>query len=641
MLGIKPDFRNPDEIAQDEDKSRVVLDNLGSQLSGKFEEWKTARRAKEEEWIEALRAYNGIYDDETQAKIDAGRSDVFVHLTRTKVQAAYARIVDLLFQSNDKHWGINATPEPEVPAGAQAEIGQQLYEMYEVGANPSSDDVSGMVKETVDPRVKAMESEMEDQLSEGKYEQSVKQAIGEACILGSGVVKGITVGVKAKQHWMPGKNGWAMQPIHEMQETDDKPIPVISLVSCFDLYPDPYATSIDDASGCFERHTPTRQQLRDLATTMKFDEQVLDAVLTDYEKGNYQELDHERERRQIAGFTSTSIDSGRYELLEYWGYVSGRDLESCGCEVKDPLADYHANVWVCGGRALRGRLSPQTPEEIPYRVFPYEKVPHQFWGVGVPVQMKDSQTTLNSAVRAMLDNLAISSGPMGEVNQDLLAPGEDAKDMHPWRLFRREGGDPSYPLIRWYQPNSNAAGLEKVIDLFRRFTDEETNMPSYTHGQSVPGLNKTASGMSMLMSAANVAVKGIIKNIDDYLIEPIIESLYHWNMKWSDDENIKGDMQIIARGSTTLVAKEIQSQRLLQFAQMTANPVDAQLTDRQYLLRTIAESMDIDAKKAVPEINEQELQTLDGVGSQGGIGANNQPGMDTSEGLPVQAVESQ
>ncbi len=628
---INVDFRNPDEIAGDEEQSRVILDNLGSKLTGKFEEWKTARREKETEWIESLRAYNGIYDATTQEKIDEGRSDVFVHLTRTKVQAAYSRIVDLLFQSNDKHWSIEPTPVSEVSEELKAQMAQEVFGLMMAGVEPSDDDVDAVVKELTDERAKNMELEMDDQLSEGGYEQIVKQAIGEACILGSGVVKGVTVGVEIDQRWGEGAEGWAIQ-------ATEKPVPVLSLVSCFDLYPDPYATSMEDASGCYERHTPTRQQLRDLAKVMKFDQDALDDVLADHEKGNYEELDHERERRTIAGFTSTSVDSGRFELLEYWGYVSGLDLESCGCEVEDNTADYHANVWICGGRTLRGRLTPQRPEGLPYKVFPYEKVPHQFWGVGVPVQMKDSQTTLNSAVRAMLDNLAISSGPMYEVNRDLMVEGEDIKDLHPWRGFEREGGDPAHPMIRWYQPDSNTAGLEKVIDLFRRFTDEETNMPSYTHGQSVPGLNKTASGMSMLMSAANVAVKGIIKNIDDYLIEPIIQSLYDWNMQWSDDGSLKGDMQITARGSTTLVAKEIQSQRLLQFAQMTANPMDAQLTDRQYLLRTIAESMDIDANKAVPERDEQELQTLDGIGGPGGVAPDGQPGMGSVEGLPVQAV---
>ncbi len=629
MLNV--DFRNPDEIEQDEVKSRVVLDNLGSKLSGKFEEWKTARQEKEDEWIDALRAYNGIYDETTQAKIDEGRSDVFVHLTRTKVQAAYSRIVDLLFQSNDKHWSIEQTPVSEVPEELRAQMAQELMEMLQLGADPGVDGIDGLVEERMQERAENMEREMDDQLSEGGYENIVKQAIGECCILGSGVVKGVTVGVETDQRWGQGAEGWAIQ-------STEKPVPVLSLVSCFDLYPDPYAISMEDATGCFERHTPTRQQLRDLAKVMKFDEEVLADVLADHAKGNYEELDHERERRQIAGFTSTSVESGRFELLEYWGHVSGMDLESCGCEVEDNTADYHANVWVCGGRTLRGRLTPQRPENLPYKVFPYEKVPHQFWGVGVPVQMKDSQYTLNAAVRSMLDNLAISSGPMYEINMDLIAPGEDPKDLHPWRGFKREGGDPSYPLIRWYQPNNNTANLEKVIDLFRRFMDEETNMPSYTHGQQMPGLNKTASGMSMLMSAANVAVKGIIKNIDDYLIEPIIQSLYDWNMQWNDDESIKGDMQIIARGSTTLVAKEIQSQRLLQFAQMTANPVDAQLTDRQYLLRTIAEAMDIDAHKAVPERDEQELQALNGIGGAGGIAPGGNPGMVPADGLPVQAV---
>jgi hypothetical protein len=115
----------------------------------------------------------------------------------------------------------------------------------------------------------------------------------------------------------------------------------------------------------------------------------------------------------------------------------------------------------------------------------------------------------------------------------LLAPGEDPTDQRPWKVWLRDGGDPAYPAVRFFQPQPLQSAVAEVIDMFRRFADEETNMPSYTHGQTHAGLNKTASGMSMLMGAANVAVKSIVRNIDSYLIQPLIEGMYHWNMQWN------------------------------------------------------------------------------------------------------------
>ncbi len=249
---------------------------------------------------------------------------------------------------------------------------------------------------------------------------------------------------------------------------------------------------------------------------------------------------------------------------------------------------------------IRARLNPSISGGIPYNIFPYERTPHQLWGTGVPKMMRDSQDTINAAVRIFIDNQAISSGPQVEVNTSMLPAGADVTDIHPWKIWLREGGDSATPMLRFYQPQNVSAHLTTVIELFRRFADEETSMPSYSHGQQTPGMTKTASGMSMLMGAASIAVKSIIKNIDDYLTRPLISSLYNWNMRWNLKEEIKGDMKIVARGSTALLAKEVQSQRLIQFAQMTANNIDLPLTDRRGVLNEVCKALDLDPDKLLP-----------------------------------------
>ena len=196
------------------------------------------------------------------------------------------------------------------------------------------------------------------------------------------------------------------------------------------------------------------------------------------------------------------------------------------------------------------------------------------------------------------------------------------------------------PAVRWYQPVANANGLNQIVEIFRRFADETTSLPSYTHGETGKSLNKTATGMSMLMGAANVALKSTIKNIDDFLMEPMIKALYHWNMEFNSKDYIKGDLKIIARGSTALVQKEVQSQRLLQFLSLVSNPMDSGLVDRNQLIRDIAKSMDIDPDEIVKSeeqialeqqqaIQAQMLQGAGAVGpspiGDGGMGAGPTP----------------
>ena len=155
------------------------------------------------------------------------------------------------------------------------------------------------------------------------------------------------------------------------------------------------------------------------------------------------------------------------------------------------------------------------------------------------------------------------------------------------------------PAIRWYQPVANANGLNQIVELFRRFADETTSLPSYTHGEQGKSLNKTATGMSMLMGAANISLKSTVKNIDDFLLEPMIQSLFHFNMEFSTNEEAKGDLKVVSRGSTALIQKEVQSQRLLQFLSLVSNPTDIAVVDRTKLLRDIAQSMEIDPDEII------------------------------------------
>ena len=648
------DPENPDG-SQD-----VEIMTLGSKLSALYSEYKDARKETEDEWIKDLRQFSGQYDPDTLARLQdapGSRSKVFVGLSRTKVMAAYSRLVDLLFQSGDAFFAVNPTPRPQINPIKRAEMQQMLIDnIARLGQGQPEEVIRQVLAENEEAirqglqdqedRLAMMASEemqkdIEDQLIEENTEQKMKEAILEACIFGSGAIKSGTVKVDRVQSYQRvedemGRSTFAMV----MQE---QARPEIESVSVFDLYPAPYCTSLEDCSGLFRRHVLTRRQFRELSDLPAFDSEIILSILKNNRGGNHEEQDHERTRRQIAGIQDHG-DSRRYELLEFWGTIDGYDLKDVGVELPegaDPSADFDANVWICSGKVVKAALNPVKGYKIPYNIFPYERTPHQFWGVGVPRMMRDSQQTMNAATRIWLDNMALSSGPMVEVNTDLLAAGEDPTDLHPWRVFLRSGGDGSMPAVRYYQPIANANGLNQIIELFRRFADETTSLPSYTHGEQTKSLNKTATGISMLMGAANVALKSTIKNIDDFLIRPMIESLFHFNMNFGMNERAKGDLKVVARGSTALVQKEVQSQRLLQFLSLVSNPMDSQLVDRAKLLRDIAQSMDIDPADVIKSeeqlIAEQQAalqqQQMLAEAGQGGEGLGPDAGMAGAGGV--------
>lgn len=632
------------------------LNSLGGRLSKIFQEYKDARKETENEWLKDLRQYNGIYEPSVLAALnEAGaRSKVFVGLTRTKVMAAYSRIVDLLFQQGDLFFAVTPTPIPQLNPITAMQMRQQATQeiMMASGMDPNMNqdliaarmgELEGeflkMEKDIAEKAADEMTTVIADQLIEGDADQKLKQSMLEACIFGSGAVKSGTVRIDRKQSYQKvmdemGNETYALALIEE-------PVPELESVSIFDLYPDPYCTTLEDCDGLFRRHVLTRSQFRELADIPGFDGDMVRYLLKNHRKGNYVEADHERDRRRMAGINDHS-EPNRFEVFEYWGNLDGHELRDHGIELGEDVdlsSDFSVCVWMCDSKVLKIMLNPVAGYKIPYQIFPYERSPHQFWGIGVPRMMRDSQSTMNAAVRIWLDNLALSSGPMLEVNTDLLAAGEDPTDIHPWRVFLREGGDGAMPAVRWYQPVANANGLNQIVELFRRFADETTSLPSYTHGETGKSLNKTATGMSMLMGAANVALKSTIKNIDDFLLEPMIESLFHWNMEYNPREDIKGDLRIVARGSTALVQKEVQSQRLLQFLSLVSNDMDAPQIDRNKLLREIATTLDIDPDEVIK--SEERLQAEQAIQNQmlagmqqGGAGAIPEAGMAAGPAAP-------
>ena len=624
----------PEGISAAADASEEELEelaSLGSILKAKYTEYKDARDDIEDDWIEDLRAFMGQYDPDVLSKIQSkgDRSQVYVGLTRTKVLAAYSRITDLLFQPGQKFFSIEKTPlskqplvEQELAERAALEIQQAAEQVGTAGIEElviaRLNELTEEIEAETEQRVENMEEAILDQALENNLEGKMKDAIMEQVIFGTGAMKAGTLRIEKDHKWIKGDEGFNL--IYE-----ENAMPEMEAVSIFDLYPDPHATSVDDMRDIFRRHIISRAEFNALKDYPGFNVDLINECIEMNPEGNHDEAQHEIDRRNIANVNDSNTNTEKFEVLEFWGSLNGHDLEDAGVEFgedDDLSMEYDANIWMISGKVIKAQLNPLPGGVIPYFIFPYEKNPHAFWGTGVPRMMRDSQATMNAATRIYLDNVALSSGPMVEVNTDIMASGEDPTELYPWRVFLREGGDGNQPMVRFYQPQSNSPALVSVIELFRRFADETTALPSYTHGQTQSSLNRTATGISILMSNANIVLKSVIKNIDDFLTKPMIRSLYDWNMTWNENENVKSDMRIVAKGSTALIQKEVQSQRLLQFLSLINNPLDAQMVDREKLLTDIAKSLDIDPDEVIKTdkemMDEQALQQAILASQQGG-----------------------
>ena len=608
----------------DEQEAVNQVYGLVANIRSKFDNAKRVRMPNEQRWLNAWNNFRGVYDNRTTFR-DSEQSKAFVKITKTKVMAAFNAINEIIFQGTKFPLTVEPTEKPAgiaeyahlEPDGAAENAfnadpigfegdGNTLppgatystllngltdkYEGADLKEGPAPDSMSMPQIKPAEEAAINMQKTIHDQIDESNGHIWIKKAIFEGCLFGTGVVKGPYTIEKTLHKWEKDEVSGAMSynPITSKS-------PEIAWVSIWNYYPDPDARNDADKEWDIERHKMSRKQLRDLAKMPYFRKEAISRALMS--PPNYTKEFFELALEDANSDPETS----RYEVLEYWGTMGVEEIKDTAIDIDgvdiDGLEEIQVNVWLCGDEILRLVVNPFTPATSRYHGFPYEQHDYQYWGVGVAENMQDCQDVMNAFARLGIDNAVLSSNVMLDVDEMSLVPGQDMK-FYPGKAFRRQSGQPGQAIYSIEIPST----FEKcfsVFDRFRQLSDEATGMPSYSHGQTgVTSTTRTSSGLSMLMGAADRNIKGVVINIDDFIIQPLGEGMFHWNMQFNEDDRIKGDLVVKARGTAGLMAKEIRSQRLLQFLQVgMGNPATAPFINAEHILKQLALALDLEPEE--------------------------------------------
>lgn len=560
------------------ERAENPVDALGSQLKREFEDVVALRRAYEDEWVEALRQYKGIYSPEVMARLSAHdsekgqRSKIYLRLTKVKCDAIHARLMDLLFPANGAmNFNIEPTPVPTVRDEA-IQAGLQAYAAK--GGNPDDLDMESFIRDVAAEACNAMFRTMRDQLTETPKRMSYRKVcdavISQAVRYGTGVLKGPLVETRVKTGYAkdPATGQWGLTQI------SDGVWPFFEAVPIWSIFPDLSATNKSELRFVWQEHLMTAKDLQDLARFPKFDGEAILQHVRDHPTGDAVVRPYELAVRQLSEEYAGPDLNGRYRVKERWGYLSGRELIQAGLPIDPEQADevFSSNIWIIGNRVIKAVLNPLQTVDFPYFFFHFSKDESSFLGEGAPKLMRDCQAGINASVRLLVDNAAISSGPIIGINVRALAPGQDPNILHPWKTFLFDDAADMREMMQSWNLQSNSGDLITILQLFQNFADE-LSTPRYMYGdQNVGGAGRTASGLSMLMGAANIAIKSLVKAFDDDITIPFITALYHWNLQWSTDHTIKGDYAVAATGSTSLVARELRAQQHQILLGVTSNP---------------------------------------------------------------------
>lgn len=563
---------DPEQAANE--KLAARLEAFSNSLKRKRDEAISGRKSSgiEEEWVLAEEAYQGI-DDANRGSMAMGkpsspyggyvngkpankgtRSTVLLNITRPYVDAAAARVGDMLLPTDDRNWAIKPTPIAET---AKAMMGQ-LQGMPPEQAQSVIQQVNQEAKVASD----GAQTQIEDWLVQCQWHAEVRKLIEDCARLGTGVIKG-PVPAKMRSKVATEIDGMRAMVIKESIGPESK------CISPWNFFPDPdCGETIHDGGYTWEVDTITARRIRDLRGLPGYMESQIDKVLEQGPQGRNTDASHYKQQK--------AKDSDVYEIWYYYGMAEREDLIAAGVEVpEEGDTSVPAILTMINDIVVRGALNPLDSGEFPYDAMPWQRKTDQPWGTGIAVQINTPQRMLTAAVRNMMDNAGLSAGPQMIIRRNAITPADGQ-----WNLTPRK--------IWWVNDNADVAAvnqaflavniptlqneLNNIIQLSLKMAEDVTGLPMLMQGQAGAATPDTVGGMQMLNNNASSVLRRIARLFDDKVTEPHIRRYYDWLMEYGEDDSIKGDFEIDARGSSALVERDLQNQAILQMGAMVMNP---------------------------------------------------------------------
>lgn len=625
--------------------------------------WSEAYRFKqqhhEKRFIEAMYARRGEYTPNKLRQIQQlGGSVEYARIVANKSRVLESWLKDIFLAQGEQPWTIEATPDPalhdDVMQDVKREVADWLAQMVAQGQSVSHADVLRhegdridaeriRIRDEAESRAKRMESRIADQLEDGGFRLAFSEFIAHLTTYPAAVMKGPIFRKKSRIAWED------VDGTH-IPNVSDEIVMEFESVNPFNIYPAPGAESPQDGY-IFEHISLTTRDLYELIGVDYYDEARIRKVLERARlNGGLRWIAHDvsdqGDESNAPYVRNNTSNVGYVDVLEFHGPVSGVDLAEWGVTgIDDPQRFYEATVWLVDTEVIKATLNDDPMGRRPYYKACYESIPGQFWGYSMHDALADVQGVCNAAIRSLVNNMAIASGPQVTVNVDRLPPNEDITNIYPWKIWQvndSQFNSTSNPAVDFYQPNTNVNELLMVLDKFYALSDDFSMIPRYMSGSDkISGPGRTASGLSMLLDAANKGLKSIVQSIDQNVMTPMLNQLFDHNMIYSDDETIKGDSQIVARGVASLMQLETLRMRRNEFLQITANPIDSEIVGtegRATVLREVAKTLGLDVNKIVPpnagQIAQQKLEVHQGQQ------APNQSQEKLADGAPVTDIAS-
>jgi hypothetical protein len=579
------------------------LQSLGSMLSKKRDEAVASRSQSgvEDDWMEDEEHYEGIDDANRDLYRNRGkplspeggsdkkkdqptRSRVFLNITRPYVDAAAAKVADMLLPTDDQNWGIEPTPIPTLakhkssadpllqPNGQPAMIAGPDGQPKQMTVGEHATQILELAKEAS----KQAETRIDDWLTESNFNDETRKVIESCSRLGTGIIKGpYPVARKCSEI---SKEGGLTSVKRKFKIS-----PESRAIDPWDFYPDPSCgNDIHKGSYCFERDRLTVRGVEDLKDDQSYIPEMIQMCLAEGPQGHgVESKDNERNALNMDG-------KSQFDVWYYTGFISPEDMEAAGCPCDHDGGSVAAIVVMINDHVVKAAINPLDSGEFPYDVMTWQSRDGHWTGVGVGRQVRTPQRILNAGVRNVLDNAGLSSGPQIVMRRGVIEPADGVWQITPrklWYMVEDATGTVNEAFAAINIPAMQEE-LFAIIQFSLKMAEDVTGLPMLLQGQQGKA-PETVGGMQMLNNNASTVMRRIARNYDNKITKPHISRYYEWLILDTDvPDSEKGDYKIVAHGSSALVERDIQNQSIAQNLQLALQPafgVDPKKAYAEYL----------------------------------------------------------
>lgn len=608
-------------------QSAADMTSLAGFIRGELDVFRRHRETGGSGWsdrlLHALRVFKGQYSPEKLNEIrQFGGSTSYARIIAMKCRGASSLLRDV-YLSHDRPWGLDASDDPKVPPEILSSINQLVQSEVQGLAEAGGPTDIGAIRDRTMQLVEAArqaakrkaeggarvaEDKLDELLKQGGFYKALAEFITDLPLFPFACIKGPVVRILPVVTW-------------EGNSVSTRQVPRLTWtrVSPFDLWWTPGVSDIEDAA-VIERTRLTRADLNDLLDLPGYNHAAIREILDLHGRGGLVDEPDGTESERAVHESRENPHQNQSRLIncfEYTGNAQGRMLLDHGIDkelISDELRDYFVQAWIIGRYVIKVQLAPSPRRRHPYFITSFEKVPGTPVGNGLPDILDDIQEAGNATLRALINNMSIASGPQVVVNDDRLSGDEDGEDMYPWKRWHVQsdpmGGSVSLPPISFFQPNSNAQELLGVYQSFVAMADELSAIPKYLSGAgTTSGAGRTASGLAMLMGNASKILQTVAANIDRDVLEPLLTMLFDMIMLTDETGVLTGEEKVRVLGVSVATQKETLRARQLEFLQVTANPIDAQIVGpkgRATILRAVASTLGLPGEEVVPSDEEMD-----------------------------------